>query len=162
MPVHETAVAVPDLAGRLAVITGSNSGIGLGLATRLAAAGAEVIMAIRNHSKGEAAVTQIRRTAPDAKLTIKQLDLASLASVAALGEELNSAGRPIDILVNNAAVIAHRKRATTADGFELQFATNHFGHFALTGHLLRMVRAAPSPRVVAVSAMAARSGRIRF
>jgi NAD(P)-dependent dehydrogenase (short-subunit alcohol dehydrogenase family) len=162
MPVHETAVTVPDLHGRLAVVTGSTSGVGLGLATRLAAAGAEVIMAIRNRAKGEAAVAHIRATVPDATLTIKQLDLASLASVAALGEELNAEGRPIDILVNNAAVIAHRKRATTADGFELQFATNHLGHFALTGHLLRTVRAAPSPRVVTVSAMAARSGRIRF
>jgi NAD(P)-dependent dehydrogenase (short-subunit alcohol dehydrogenase family) len=144
------------------VVTGSTSGVGLGLATRFAAAGAEVIMAIRNRAKGERAVAHIRATVPDATLTIKQLDLASLASVAALGEELNAEGRPIDILVNNAAVIAHRKRETTADGFELQFATNHLGHFALTGHLLPLVRAAPSPRVVTVSAMAARSGRIRF
>ena len=162
MPVHEDAVAVPDLSGKLIVITGSTSGVGLGLATRLSAAGAEVIMAIRNHAKGEAAVAHIRATVPDAKLTIKQLDLASLASVAALGEELTAEGRPIDILVNNAAVIAHRKRATTADGFELQFATNHLGHFALTGHLLPLLRAASSPRVVTVSAMAARNGRIRF
>jgi NAD(P)-dependent dehydrogenase (short-subunit alcohol dehydrogenase family) len=88
--------------------------------------------------------------------------LASLASVAALGEELNAEGRPIDILINNAAVIAHRKRVTTVDGFELQFATNHLGHFALTGHLLPLLRAASSPRVVTVSAMAARNGRIRF
>jgi NAD(P)-dependent dehydrogenase (short-subunit alcohol dehydrogenase family) len=162
MSVHETAVAVPDLHGRLAVITGSTSGVGLGLATRLSAAGAEVIMPIRNQAKGEAAVAHIRATLPDAKLTIKQLDLASLASVAALGGELNSEGRPIDILINNAAVIAHREREITADGFELQFATNHLGHFALTGHLLPLVRAASSPRVVTVSAMAARSGRIRF
>jgi NAD(P)-dependent dehydrogenase (short-subunit alcohol dehydrogenase family) len=162
MPVHETAVTVPDLRGRLAVVTGATSGVGLGLATRLAAAGAEVIMAIRNRAKGERAVAQIRATVPNAKLTIKQLDLASLASVVALGGELNAEGRPIDILVNNAAVIAHRERATTADGFELQFATNHLGHFALSGQLLPLVRAAPSPRVVTVSAMAARSGRIRF
>jgi NAD(P)-dependent dehydrogenase (short-subunit alcohol dehydrogenase family) len=162
MPVHEPAVTVPDLHGRVAVVTGSTSGVGLGLATRLAAAGAEVIMALRNQAKGERAVAQIRATVPDATLTINKVDLASLASVAALGEELNAEGRPIDILVNNAAVIAHRKRAATADGFELQFATNHLGHFALTGHLLPLVRAAPSPRVVTLSAMAARSGRIRF
>jgi NAD(P)-dependent dehydrogenase (short-subunit alcohol dehydrogenase family) len=162
MPVRENAVTVPDLHGRLAVVTGSTSGIGLGLANRLSAAGAEVIMAIRNRAKGEAAVAHIRAKLPDATLTIKQLDLASLASVAALGEELNAEGRPIDILVNNAAVIAQRKRETTADGFELQFATNHLGHFALTGHLLGLLRAAPSPRVVTVSAMAARNGRIRF
>jgi NAD(P)-dependent dehydrogenase (short-subunit alcohol dehydrogenase family) len=162
MPVHVKSVAVPDLAGQLTVVTGANSGVGLGLATRLAAAGAEVIMAIRNHAKGERAVAQIRATVPDAKLTIKQLDLASLASVAALGEELNAEGRPIDILVNNAAVIAHRERDTTVDGFEMQLATNHLGHFALTGHLLPLLRAAPSPRAVTISAMAARGGQIRF
>ena len=162
MPVHETAVTVPDLHGRLAVVTGATSGVGLGLATRLAAAGAEVIMAIRNRTKGERAVAHIRATVPGATLTIKQLDLASRPSVAALGEELNVEGRPIDILINNAAVIAHRKRETTGDGFELQFATNHLGHFALTGHVLPLLTAARSPRVVTVSAMAARSGRIRF
>jgi NAD(P)-dependent dehydrogenase (short-subunit alcohol dehydrogenase family) len=162
MPVHETAVTVPDLGGRLAVVTGSTSGVGLGVATRLAGAGAEVIMAIRNRTKGERAVTHIRATVPDAKLIIKELDLASLPSVSALGEELNDEGRPIDLLVNNAAVIAHRERATTPDGFELQFATNHLGHFALTGLLLPLLRAAPSPRVVTVSAMAARRARIQF
>jgi NAD(P)-dependent dehydrogenase (short-subunit alcohol dehydrogenase family) len=162
MSVHESAVTIPDLHGRFAVVTGATSGVGLGLATRLAAAGAEVIIAIRNYAKGERAVAHICATVPDAKLTIKQLDLASLASVAALGEELNAEGRPIDILINNAAVIAHRERVTTVDGFELQFATNHLGHFALTGRLLPLLRAAPSPRVVTVSAMAARNGRIRF
>src|SRR5687768_12559552 len=106
MPEHETAVTVPDLGGRLAVVTGSTSGVGLGVATRLAGAGAEVIMAIRNRTKGEHAVTHIRATVPDAKLIIKELDLASLPSVSALGEELNDEGRPIDLLVNNAAVIA--------------------------------------------------------
>ena len=161
-PVHQTTVTVPDLHGKLVVITGCTSGIGLGLATRLSAAGAEVIMAIRNRTKGESAVAQIRTKVPHAKLTIKQLDLASLASVASLGEELNAEGRPIDILVNNAAVIAHRERETTADGFELQLATNHLGHFALTGHLLPLLRAAPSPRVVTISAMAARGGQIHF
>jgi NAD(P)-dependent dehydrogenase (short-subunit alcohol dehydrogenase family) len=144
------------------VVTGSTSGVGLGLATRLAAAGAEVIMAIRNRTKGERAVAHVRTRVPDAKLIIKELDLASLASVAALGDELSAEGRPIDILVNNAAVIAHPERETTADGFELQFATNYLGHFALTGRVLPLLRAAPSPRVVSVSAMAARSGRIRF
>lgn len=162
MPVHEKTVAVPNLRGTIAVVTGATSGVGLGLATRLSAAGADVIMAIRNRAKGERAVTHILSTVPDAKLTLKELDLASLASVAALGEELNAEGRPIDILVNNAAVIQQPRREITADGFELQFATNHLGHFALTGHLLPLLRAAPSPRVVTVSAMAARFGRIRF
>ena len=95
---RQRSVTVPDLSGKLAVVTGSNSGLGLGLATRLSAGGADVIMAIRNRSKGEAAIEQIRATVPTAKLAIKSLDLSSLASVKALGEELNAEGRPIDIL----------------------------------------------------------------
>ena len=110
-------VTVPDLSGKLAVVTGSNSGLGLGLATRLAAAGADVIMAIRNRTKGEAAVDQIRATVPDAKLTIKQLDLSSLASVNALGEELTAEGRPVDILINNAGIMQPPERETT-DGIQ--------------------------------------------
>ena len=159
---NELAVTVPDLSGKLAVVTGSNSGLGLGLATRLSAAGADVIMAIRNRAKGEAAIEQIRATVPDAKLTIKNLDLSSLASVAALGEELNAEGRPIDILINNAGVMTPPERDTTADGFELQFGSNHLGHFALTGHLLPLLRAAQSPRVTSLSSFAARLGRIHF
>ena len=143
----DLAVTVPDLSGKLAVVTGSNSGLGLGLATRLSAAGADVIMAIRNRAKGEAAIEQIRAKVPDAKLTIKQLDLSSLASVAALGEELNAEGRPIDILINNAGIMQPPERDTTADGFELQFGGNHLGHFALTGRLLPLLRAAENARV---------------
>ena len=146
----------------MAVVTGSNSGLGLGLATRLAAGGADVTMAIRNRAKGEAAIEQIRATVPDAKLTIKSLDLSSLASVAALGEELNAEGRPIDILINNAGVMTPPERDTTADGYELQFGSNHLGHFALTGHLLPLLRAAQAPRVVSLSSLAARTGRMHF
>ena len=145
MAVNDRTVTVPDLSGKLAVVTGANSGLGLGLATRLSAAGADVVMAIRNRAKGEAAVAEIRATVPDAKLTIKSLDLSSLASVAALGEELNAEGRPIDILINNAGVMQPPDRETTADGFELQFGSNHLGHFALTGHLLPLLRAADKP-----------------
>jgi NAD(P)-dependent dehydrogenase (short-subunit alcohol dehydrogenase family) len=159
---RELSVTVPDLSGKLAVITGSNSGLGLGLATRLAAAGADVIMAIRNRTKGEAAVEQIRSTVPDAKLTIKQLDLASLASVKALGEELTAEGRPVDILLNNAGIMQPPQRETTADGFELQFGGNHLGHFALTGHLLPLLRAAGDARVTTLSSLAARMGGINF
>ena len=96
---------VPDLSGKLAVVTGSNSGLGFGLARRLSAAGADVTMAIRNRAKGEAAIDKIRATVPDAKLTIQPLDLSSLASVATLGEQLNADGRPVDILINNAGVM---------------------------------------------------------
>jgi NAD(P)-dependent dehydrogenase (short-subunit alcohol dehydrogenase family) len=160
--VSDLTVTVPDLSGKLAVVTGSNSGLGLGLATRLSAAGADVIMAIRNRTKGEAAVERIRATVPAAKLTIKSLDLSSLASVRALGEELNAEGRPIDILINNAGIMQPPDRETTADGFELQFGGNHLGHFALTGHLLPLLRAAHSPRVTSLSSLAARMGGINF
>jgi NAD(P)-dependent dehydrogenase (short-subunit alcohol dehydrogenase family) len=153
---------VPDLSGKLAVVTGSNSGLGLGLTRRLSAAGADVVMAIRNRAKGEAAIDQIHATVPDAKLTIKALDLSSLAAVAALGEQLNADGRPIDILINNAGVMTPPERDTTADGFELQFGSNHLGHFALTAQLLPLLRAAKGARVVSLSSLAARYGRIHF
>lgn len=153
---------VPDLSEKFVVVTGANSGLGLGLTRRLAAAGADVVMAIRNRAKGEAAIEEIRTTVPDAKLTIKSLDLSSLAAVAALGEQLNTEGRPIDILVNNAGVMTPPQRRTTADGFELQFGSNYLGHFALTAHLLPMLRAAGGARVVSLSSLAARYGRIHF
>ncbi|SPM42099.1 NAD(P)-dependent dehydrogenase, short-chain alcohol dehydrogenase family [Mycobacterium numidiamassiliense] len=160
---NHLVATVPDLSGKLVVVTGSNSGLGFGLARRLSAAGADVVMAIRNRTKGEQAIEEIRATVPDAKLTIKALDLSSLASVAALGDQLNAEGRPIDILINNAGVMTPPQRDTTADGFELQFGSNHLGHFALTGHLLPLLRAAHGARVVSLSSLAARqSGQIHF
>lgn len=153
---------VPDLSGRLAVVTGANSGLGLGLARALSAAGAEVIMAVRSRTKGEGAIAEIRRTVPDADLTVSEVDLASLNSVARLGEQLAAEGRPIDILVNNAGVMTPPQRLTTEDGFELQFGANHLGHFALTGHLLPLLRAAASARVVTVSSIAATQRGLTF
>jgi NAD(P)-dependent dehydrogenase (short-subunit alcohol dehydrogenase family) len=159
----DLVATVPDLSGKLVVITGANSGLGFGLARRLSTAGADVVMAIRNRAKGEKAIEDIRGTVPDAKLTIKALDLSSLASVAALGEQLNAEGRPIDILINNAGVMTPPERDTTADGFELQFGSNHLGHFALTGHVLPLLCAANGARVVSLSSLAARqSGKIHF
>ena len=158
----DLVATVPDLTGKLAIVTGANSGLGFGLARRLAAANADVVMAIRNRAKGEAAIEKIRATVPDAKLTIKTLDLSSLAAVAALGEQLNTEGRPIDILINNAGVMTPPERDTTADGFELQFGSNHLGHFALTAHLLPLLRAADGARVVSLSSLAARTGRMHF
>src|SRR5258707_1245322 len=152
---NDLVAAVPDLSGKLVVLTGSNSGLGCGVARRLSAAGADVVMAIRNRVKGEKAIEEIRTTVPDAKLSIKSLDLSSLASVAALGEQLNAEGRPIDILINNAGVMTPPERDTTADGFELQFGSNHLGHFALTAHLLPLLRAAQRARVVSLSSLAA-------
>ncbi|WP_322861189.1 SDR family oxidoreductase [Mycobacterium europaeum] len=160
---NDLVATVPDLSGKLAIVTGANSGLGFGLARRLAAAGADVVMAIRNRAKGEKAIDEIRTTVPDAKLTIKSLDLSSLAAVAALGEQLNAEGRPVDILINNAGVMTPPERDTTADGFELQFGSNHLGHFALTGHLLPLLRAAGKARVVSLSSLAARQGaKIHF
>lgn len=153
---------VPDLRGRFAVVTGANSGLGFGLTKRLAAAGAEVVLAIRDRAKGERAIADIRQGVPQAKLAIRQLDLSSLESVAAMAEELTAQGRPIDILVNNAGVMTPPQRQQTRDGFELQFGTNHLGHFALTGRLLGLLRAAESPRVVSVSSLAATQGKLGF
>jgi NAD(P)-dependent dehydrogenase (short-subunit alcohol dehydrogenase family) len=158
----DLTLTVPDLSGRLAVVTGANSGLGFGLARRLAAAGAEVIMAIRNRAKGEAAIDRIRTTVPAAKLTIKHLDLSSLRSVAALGDELVAEGRPVDVLINNAGLMTPPRRAQTDDGFELQFGANHLGHFAFTGRLLPLLLAAPSARVVTVSSLAATQRNIDF
>ncbi|ORW30484.1 short-chain dehydrogenase [Mycobacterium paraense] len=153
---------VPDLSGRFAVVTGANSGLGLGLAKRLAAGGADVVLAIRCRTKGEAAIAEIRRDAPAAKLAIRHLDLSSLKSVAAFAEELAAEGRPVDILINNAGVMTPPQRQETRDGFELQFGTNHLGHFALTGHLLPLLRGAGDARVVTVGSIAATQRGLDF
>lgn len=159
---EDLSLEVPDLSGRLAVVTGANSGLGFGLARRLAMAGADVVMAIRNRARGEAAIDKIRADVPAAKLTIKHLDLSSLRSVAALGEELVAEGRAVDVLINNAGVMTPPRREQTDDGFELQFGANHLGHFALTGHLLPLLRGASSPRVVTVASLAANQRTIDF
>ncbi|MFD8283044.1 SDR family NAD(P)-dependent oxidoreductase [Streptomyces sp. SID8361] len=161
MPRNPIDITVPDLSGRLAVVTGASDGIGLGLATRLAAAGAEVLLPVRNPSKGEAALTTIRRTAPDTNVSLRELDLSSLASVAALGKTLREEGRPIHILINNAGVMTPPDRQTTADGFELQFGTNHLGHFALVAHLLPLLRAGHA-RVTSQISVAANQGAINW
>ncbi|MBJ8346893.1 SDR family oxidoreductase [Antrihabitans sp. YC2-6] len=154
-------IAVPDLSGKRAVVTGASDGIGLGIATKLAGAGAEVVLPVRNPHKGEAAVAKIRARHPAAKLVLREVDLSSLASVAALGEQLRADGSPIHFLVNNAGVMTPPERQTTADGFELQFGTNHLSHFALTGHLLPLLQAGQA-RVTTQSSVAARSGAINW
>ncbi|WP_435129338.1 SDR family oxidoreductase [Actinacidiphila sp. bgisy144] len=141
MPRRTIDITVPDQTGKLAVVTGASDGIGLGIATRLAAAGAEVVLPVRNPRKGEAALAEIRRQVPAAQVSLRTLDLSSLASVAALGAALREEGRPVHLLVNNAGVMTPPERQTTADGHELQFGTNHLGHFALTAHLLPLLRA---------------------
>ncbi|WP_061293164.1 SDR family oxidoreductase [Herbidospora cretacea] len=161
MPRRPVDISVPDLSGKRAVVTGGSDGIGLGLATRLAAAGAEVVLPVRNPRKGEAAIAAIRRGNPDADVRLRELDLSSLASVAALGEALREEGRPIHILIDNAGVMTPPDRRTTADGFELQFGTNHLGHFALVGHLLPLLRAGRA-RVVSQLSIAANQNAINW
>ncbi|MCX4237004.1 SDR family oxidoreductase [Streptomyces sp. NPDC020707] len=154
-------IAVPDLTGKTAVVTGASDGIGLGIASRLAAAGAEVIMPVRNPRKGEQAVAGIRERTPDANVSLRSLDLSSLASVAELGRTLLDEGRPLHLLVNNAGVMTPPDRQTTADGFELQFGTNHLGHFALVDHLLPLLRAGRA-RVTSQISVAANSNAINW
>lgn len=151
---------VPDLTGRLAIITGANSGLGFGLTERLAAAGAEVVLAVRNRDKGEDAITRLTALVPTAKLSLRSLNLSSLESVAAFAAESAKDGRPIDILINNAGVMAPPQRGTTDDGFELQFGSNYLGPFALTAQLLPLLRAAGHPRVTTMSSIIARRGRL--
>lgn len=154
--------SIPSQKGRLAVVTGANSGIGEVTATALAGAGAEVVVAARDAGKARAAVERITAAVPGAVTRPEVLDLADLTSVAAFADRLTTAGRPLDLLVNNAGVMAIPDRRTTADGFELTFGTNHLGHFALTGGLLPLLLRAPGARVVTVSAMIARSRLARL
>ncbi|MGW7518392.1 SDR family oxidoreductase [Streptomyces sp. NPDC054796] len=161
MPRKAIDITVPDLSGRRAVVTGASDGIGLGLATRLAAAGAEVVLPVRNPRKGEAAIASIRRTVPHADVSLRELDLSSLDSVSALGEALRAEDRPVHLLVNNAGVMTPPERQTTADGFEVQFGTNHLGHFALVAHLLPLLRAGRA-RVTSQVSVAANQGAINW
>ncbi len=156
-----TAADIPDLSGRVAVVTGANSGLGAITARELARKGAKVIAACRNTSKGEQAVADIRRDAPGADVTVSALDLSDLASVRDFVQRTAASHERIDLLVNNAGVMAPPRR-TTKDGFESQFGTNHLGHFALTGLLLERILAAPDPRVVTLSSGAHRLGKITF
>jgi NAD(P)-dependent dehydrogenase (short-subunit alcohol dehydrogenase family) len=141
MPRTPMNITVPDLTGRLALVTGASDGIGFNIAARLARAGAEVLMPVRNRPKGEAAVRRIREQTPGAKLSVLALDLSSLQSVTDLADALVLDARPINILINNAGLMTPPTRQLSADGFELQFATNHLGHFALTARLLPLLRA---------------------
>jgi NAD(P)-dependent dehydrogenase (short-subunit alcohol dehydrogenase family) len=154
--------AVPDQTGRLVVVTGANSGTGKEAAARLAAAGAHVVLAVRTPAKGEAARSDILARVPGARVEVRPLDLADLASVRDFAARLTADGTPLDLLVNNAGVMAVPQRMTTADGFELQFGTNFLGPFALTLRLLPLLLAAPAPRVTTMSSTAAHMGRIDF
>ena len=152
---------VPDLTGKTLVVTGANSGIGLEAARMFAQRGAELVLACRSAERAMPAVTALSAACPGAKVSFLALDLADLASIHRFAERLRAEHDHIDVLVNNAGVMALPRRET-ADGFEMQLGTNHLGHFALTGLLLDLLRAAPSPRIVHVSSHAHRSGTIHF
>jgi NAD(P)-dependent dehydrogenase (short-subunit alcohol dehydrogenase family) len=161
MPRHPIDIALPDLTGRRAVVTGASDGIGLVIARRLAAAGAELVLPVRNRVKGEAAAATIRAAVPGADVSLRVLDLASLASVAALGNTLRSEGRPVHLLVNNAGVMTPPDRRETEDGFELQLGTNHLAHVALVGHLLPLLRQGRG-RIVTQTSVAAKSNPVHW
>jgi len=146
---------IGDLSGTTALVTGANSGIGLIEARELARHGADVVLAVRNTDAGEAAAKRIRAAGATGTVRVERLDLASQASVHSLAERFDG---PLDLLVNNAGVMAPPRRRETDDGFELQFGTNHLGHFALTGLLMPHLLQAPAPRVTTVSSIAHHSG----
>ncbi len=156
-----TQAEIPSQLGRTAVVTGATSGLGYETALALAKAGSEVILTGRDDQKGQLALEKISREVIGAKVGYQRLDLASLASVADFAQHMHA--RPsLDLLINNAGVMALPRRQTTADGFEMQFGTNHLGHFALTARLLPLLRRASGPRVVSVSSLAHRTGFIDF
>jgi NAD(P)-dependent dehydrogenase (short-subunit alcohol dehydrogenase family) len=156
-----TAESIPDLTGKVAIVTGANSGIGYTAARALARKGATVILACRNKEKGQAAVRQIERAYPAAKVELLQIDLSDLTSVRRFADGFTNRYDRLDILINNAGIMA-TPFGTTTDGFELQFGTNHLGHFALTGLLLDCIIRTPQERVVTVSSWGHQFGEIDF
>lgn len=152
---------IPDQTGRLAIVTGATGGLGLETALALAGKGAEVVLVGRNPAKGADALAAIRSAFPSALIHFEQVDLARLEDVKAFADRTLAAGRPIDILINNAGVMALAKRQITADGFEMQFGTNYLSHFALTARLLPLLIAGRA-RVVQLASIAHKGGRIRL
>ena len=167
-PSRWTAADIPPQSGKLALITGANSGIGFHTALELARAGSAVILACRDRLKADAARDRVLAALPGAQVETLLLDLASLNSVRAAAELFLATGRPLDLLINNAGVMALPERKVTQDNLELQLGTNHFGHFALTGRLLPAVLRACSgahatgPRIVTVSSIAHRGATMDF
>ena len=156
-----TPAQIPDLAGKRAVVTGANSGLGYHTALQLAAHGAQVVMACRDQGRGAEAVARVKAAVPRAQVELMTLDLADLGSIKQFATALGSKSKALHILVNNAGVM-HIPESRTADGFEMQFGTNHLGHFALTGRLMPLLLAQPAARVVTVSSIMARVGVVDF
>lgn len=158
---HWTTANIPDQSGKVAVVTGANSGLGLEISRELARKGARVILASRDKAKGEKALADLRRELPSASLEFIPLDLANLASIRQFVTTFTERYPALHILANNAGVMAIPYRKTV-DGFEMQFGTNHLGHFALTGLLLPVLLETPNSRIVTTSSMIHRSGKIDF
>jgi NAD(P)-dependent dehydrogenase (short-subunit alcohol dehydrogenase family) len=152
---------IPDLAGKFALITGANSGLGFEAAKILAAKGAHIVLAARDVEKGNRAAGEIKRAVAAASLEVQLLDLASLDSIRRFAEAFPAAHGRLDMLINNAGVMAIPRRVT-ADGFEMQLGTNHLGHFVLTGLLLPLILKTPNARIVTVSSGAHTFGKINF
>jgi NAD(P)-dependent dehydrogenase (short-subunit alcohol dehydrogenase family) len=155
-----TIADIPPQNGRTAIITGATGGLGYETALALAGAGATVVLTGRNDAKGRQALEKVRGQFPNAEISYQALDLASLASVADFAARFATGHASLDLLINNAGVMALPVRQTTADGFEMQFGTNYLGHYALTAHLLPWLRRGTKPRVVNLSSLAHRSGKI--
>ncbi len=156
-----TTTNIPDLSGKLAIVTGANSGLGYETALALAAKGAEVVMACRNQAKGKGALESIEAAVPEAKLVVMELDLGSLASINIFSQKIHEKYAQIDLLINNAGVMVP-PFGKTEDGFELQIGVNHLGHFKLTALLLDLLLKTPNARIVNVSSQAHSTGKINF
>ncbi len=160
LPQRKLAAIFPPEVGKLAVVTASTNGIGFDVALALAQAGADVIVTGRHSADGHEALARIRPIAPNALVRFEKLDLESLNSVTDFAGRLAMAGRPVDLLINNACTLALLKREMTADGFELHLASNFLSHFALTAHLLPLLRAGKHPRVVQLTSTGRHHGEI--
>ncbi|MBR0686167.1 SDR family oxidoreductase [Bradyrhizobium manausense] len=157
-----TTADIPSLSGKTAVVTGATGGLGYETALALAGAGAIVILTGRNDAKGLRAIEGICAKFPNALIAYEHLDLASLSSVADFARRFAASNDQLDLLINNAGVMALPKRQQTEDGFEMQLGTNYLGHYALTARLLPQLRRAKAPRIVNLSSLAHRSGAINF
>ncbi|HEX7874453.1 MAG TPA: SDR family oxidoreductase [Sphingobium sp.] len=155
-----TTADIASQSGKRFVITGATGGIGLETALALAGAGGEVLLTGRNAAKGEAALATVRAAHPGAAIAFASCDVASLSAVHGFADELMAQGRPIDVLINNAGLMATPRRELTIDGFELQFGTNVAGHYLLTARLLPLLRSAPDPRIVQLASLAHLAGKI--
>ena len=158
---HWTVSQIPDLTDKVVVVTGANSGIGLETARELARKGADTILACRSVERGQRAIDEVRAEMPRSMVALMMLDLGSLASIERFARALTRTRSRLDVLVNNAGIMAV-PYSQTEDGFESQMGTNHLGHFALTGRLLKLLLATASARVVTVSSVAHRAGKMDF